>query len=204
MKKMLRDIFYEEIIRQCNFAILAFGDFETLLQKRQEQIFNDIKQGYIDLDPDHTFDHSEMINRVFLLLQTILISCANLSKILWPSPNVKNRDMREECEERGETLRKELSISDDHALRSREMRDAFEHFDERLHIWFKESERRNFVDTNIGPLGAVGGVATKDLLRWYDPSRQWVIFRGTVYKLGDVMTSIEKLRETSIANRNFL
>jgi hypothetical protein len=206
MEKILHDIFYEEILRQCNFAILAYDDLEMLMQKRQEKMLKDIKQGYVDIDPDHTFDHSETVTRVFLLLQTILISCANLSKIFWPSHYEHDRKKEcEECKERGETLRIELLFCDDgQILKSREMRNTFEHFDERLHAWFKESDYHNFVDTNIGPLGAVGGVATKDIFRWYDPSRRWLIFRGTIYKLRDVISSVEKLRGVIITNHSTL
>ncbi len=194
---MLLKLFYEEILRQCDFVIMAFNDLEKLLQKRHEKMIADIQRGHIDIDPDRTFDHSETITRVFLLLQTILISCANLSKIFWPS-SMSDKNKKKECDERGKNLRKELDIGDDHVLKNRIMRNSFEHFDERLHSWFNESEHHNFLDTNIGPLGAVGGIATKDIMRWYDPVRHWLIFRGTVYKLNEVIIAVKKLRETII------
>lgn len=61
------------------------------------------------------------LDRTWYSLKALLRSMANISKILWPGPDY---------EARGEQLRSRLSVSDDSPLKSRRMRDRFEHADE--------------------------------------------------------------------------
>jgi hypothetical protein len=193
MDDFLKRIFYDELARQCDFVIMGHKQLVEVALYRHKGIIESLNKGVLDLDSDRTFEHSTKIDNVFFLIQGILVSCANISKILWPGPT-KHKALQKGVDERASCLRGELKIEKPHLLENRSMRDSYEHFDERLHTWFNESDQKNFVDTSIGTLGAVGGIATKDMLRWYDPDRDWLVFRGHFYKLGEVVSAVKSLR----------
>jgi len=65
--------------------------------------------------------------------QTLPVAVANVSRLLWS-------DMGDNAE-RGRELRKRLSIGDDHPFKSGDMRNAFEHSDQRLDSWVASAER---------------------------------------------------------------
>ena len=124
-------------------------------------------------------------DRIWYSIQAFLVAAGNISKLLWPS--------EPRLPERGTELRASLSVGDESPLAPREFRNHFEHFDERLEKWSTSSERRNFVDSNIGPQGMVTGVEPGDFLRNFDPKTFAVTFRGDVYHLQPVANAIRDL-----------
>lgn len=74
--------------------------------------------------------HTVMWNSV----SSILTHSANLSKIFWPQPGRQtSADMKYEMQLRGEVLRSIFKVGNDSPLRSRAIRNRFEHLDEDLH-----------------------------------------------------------------------
>lgn len=83
-------------------------------------------------------------------LQTIVVSAANLSKIFWGSGGSKEEDRK--------PLRELLEVSDDSPLRDPDLRNDFEHFDERLERWIESPGRGGYVGRNVSysfPPGAI-------------------------------------------------
>lgn len=64
------------------------------------------------------------VHEILNELQNIVLQGASLSRYFWP--------VRKEYSKRGEFLRKALSVSEKSPLKSRDLRNAIEHFDERL------------------------------------------------------------------------
>jgi hypothetical protein len=88
-------------------------------------------------------------------VQSLLVSVANITKILKPNRKSKNPKAPEYIE-RGDYLRKYLFVpKDSPLLRSIDIRNDFEHFDERLHEWAQGSKYRILVDRNIGFSGSM-------------------------------------------------
>lgn len=71
---------------------------------------------------------------IFDSIRMALQFSANVSKVFWPSGSSPAR-------ERGRRLRKLTGIADDHALKSRALRNHVEHMDERLDNWTANSPR---------------------------------------------------------------
>lgn len=63
-------------------------------------------------------------------LQNLLIQAAAVSRYFWPA--------RDSHEWRGAQLRSAFGISNDNPLRSRELRNSIEHFDERLDLFLED------------------------------------------------------------------
>lgn len=114
---------------------------------------------------------------------------ANVSKTLWPIPKTSKP--------RGEWLRRQLGIGDDAALRSRSVRDAFEHLDERLERWVAEYPGATEVTRYIGPRDAMG-VADHEMVQWYDTETNTLHVLGKQVNLQDVTREMAELQRTLI------
>lgn len=84
-------------------------------------------------------------------LQGVLMAAGNISKLFWGSKSDKAE--AEKLERQREPLRKLAGVSDDSALRNRKIRNAFEHFDERIEDWFKEGNTKLFSSRSVGRPG---------------------------------------------------
>ena len=74
-------------------------------------------------------------------IHSILAAAANVSKILWPVPLSKAQ---------GSAIRELLCVRDDNALKNRSLRNAFEHYDERLEDWHANRASAASTDQLIG------------------------------------------------------
>ena len=105
---------------------------------------------------------SHDIDAVFLALQGVLVASANLSKLLWGSGGRRDAERSR--------LREGLQVADDSPLRDPDLRNDFEHFDERVERWFETSTNRNYVGRFIGPYSGIVGPATGDRFQHFDPT----------------------------------
>ena len=80
--------------------------------------------------------HADVDTEPWYSIQALLVAVANVSKFLWPT--------KKNSLERGKELREALSIEDDHPFNSRNMRNRFEHFDERLDSWIASGKGHHY------------------------------------------------------------
>jgi hypothetical protein len=103
------------------------------------------------------------VHYVFFALQNLLNAAANVSKALWGGGGKLSAERK--------PLRDSIGIGDDSPLRSVTMRNNFEHFDERLDRWWKDSARHNHFDLMIGPTAtSIVGAEDIERFRMFDPS----------------------------------
>lgn len=86
------------------------------------------------------FDSSVALDHV----QNIVFRAAAVSRYFWPS--------RKHYNNRGARLRTAFEVNEDSVLRNRELRDAAEHFDERLDNYLKEGIVGHIIPEWFGPL----------------------------------------------------
>jgi len=120
---------------------------------------------------------------VWASIQSILISSANISRILWPN---------KEYNERGVRLRKMLNISDDNTLRDRTFRNHFEHYDERIAKWFEEGANGVFIDLAMNPDLSFSSKNTK---RGYNTIDETVVFCGQKFDLNKLNEAMSEILE---------
>lgn len=98
-------------------------------------ISSEVKAGNtFDFDCSVALDH----------VQNVVFRAAAISRYFWPS--------RKTYELRGERLRTAFNIKDDSPLRNRDLRDAAEHFDERLDDYLKNGISGYVIPEWFGPL----------------------------------------------------
>lgn len=118
------DTYCGEVVTQATFAHIAY---QALREEMQ------LKSG-------------RDITACFAYAQMILTAGAQISKLFWPPTDNKASKWR------AEQLRAILNPSEE--LKSRSVRNSFEHFDEELDRWFATAEGRPLIDRIIAPDGA--------------------------------------------------
>ena len=87
-------------------------------------------------------------------------------------------------------------MTDASPLRVVDIRNDYEHFDERLERWWKTSTHHNYVGEMIGPRGSIGGSAIsedRDILRWFDNATGDLIFWGNELNVPTVVKEVQGL-----------
>jgi hypothetical protein len=144
-----------------------------------------VRMAKIDLKNCLTSDNSGL-DRPYYFLQSLVIALGNISKILWPRIKYKGR---------GIELRAFLEIKDDSPLKSRDLRNVFEHFDEYADDWFAEEERHRFSDRAVGSTEGWTIPTEKERLRILIPETWTMTCMGQEYKLGPAIQAAYELYE---------
>jgi hypothetical protein len=98
-----------------------------------------------------TLARSDLDEDAFLnQLQNVILQGATLSRFFWP--------VRKGHEARGEQLRTVFGVTDSSPLRDRGLRNALEHFDERLDLYLQASVVGHIIPRYVGPTPVASGV----------------------------------------------
>lgn len=130
-------------------------------------------------------DHFDEIE-VWCAIQSILMAAGNVSKIFWPPD--------ETYAARGDKLRKLLCVDDDNLLSDRKFRNHFEHYDERIEVWFEKNPSSVYIDLTIDSFEWIWGRALDTRHRVYNPLMKTLIFRGESFDLAAVLDELEEIR----------
>ena len=177
MKPRFEKAYLREVIIQSEYALIAEARMNELLKEGVPVLFFQAAQGFLS-------------------------HAAAISRILWP-PRKKDDRARG----RGEHLRAVLSVTDNHPLRTRTLRDHLEHFDERLDQWSQETTHGAIIDLVIGPASSfIGGVAVGrgDFLRVYEQDRKVFTFRGDEFNIQELAAGVKTVRAATIERMKLL
>src|SRR5215211_1903562 len=143
---------------QCEFILVAASDLDNAL-KAHDRLST---------------------TRAWLALQTIVISAANLSKLFWGSRGKKLEERR--------PLRESLGVELGSCLQSPDLRNDFEHFDERIATWYDE-HGNIFMSRNIGSPRSivVGGEPEATRFGQFDPATGELTFWANTVQIKDVI-----------------
>jgi hypothetical protein len=164
-----------EIKRNCDLALLAHKDILKYL--------GSMKPG-----------DKETLDRFWLSVESFLITVANTSKILWPSPPIGS-DLPTEVSSRRESLRGLLSVDDSSPLKHKKFRNHFEHYDFRIEKYAKDYENLTIIDSNIGPIDSVFSGANNVIMRHFDTDKFVLRFRDEEYSINQIVTAVNDLLE---------
>ena len=167
---MLRH-FQFEIEYQCKFALITY---------------NEIKRPHQGSD------------RTFYALQAFLVACGNISKIMWPQLPKKDEKRKQDLMKRGEMVRQSLSVNEDSPLANRDLRNHFEHYDERIESWYRDNKGQKFIDGFIGSRERIQrmlDVNNAKLLRHFDPETEVAVFLDETYDLKPVVSEVKNIYE---------
>ena len=126
-----------------------------------------------------TFDHVE----VWSSIQSILVSAANVSKILWP--------VKKQNKLRGEKLRQQLKVDKTNILSDRKFRNYFEHYDDEIEDWFNKHPSPVYIDLVMNP--SLRGYLASSCHRGYNSFNNTLIFRGESLDLNEVLKALDEI-----------
>ena len=118
-------------------------------------------------------------------VQVGITGAGNVSKALWGQGSRLAESRR--------PLRDSLTVPENSPFRDVSMRNHFEHYDERLDRWWRESPNHNHLDRMIGPPSGVVGLDDLDRFRVYDPTTNDVVFWGERFNMQAIATEAERL-----------
>jgi hypothetical protein len=121
----------------------------------------------------------------FSTVQGFLSAVANISKECWGQGG--------KYKEKRRALRESLEIPDDSPLQFTELRNHFDHYDERLDEWFDASSAQGFADFLIGPKDMIQGLDDQDSFRHYEPATGLFYFGGKAYNLAEMAQLVANL-----------
>lgn len=162
---------------------MSMATFFFIQDLAEQCIF--VRMAKIDLKNCLTSDNSGL-DRPYYFLQSLVIALGNISKILWP---------RRKYEKRGIELRTFLDIKNDSALKSRDLRNLFEHFDEKADDWFSEEERHKFSDRAVGSTEGWIIPTETERLRVFNLETWNMTCMGKDYQLGSAIQAAYELYE---------
>lgn len=125
------------------------------------------------------------VNHVFYGIQNLLNAAANISKALWGTGGRLAAERQH--------LRASIGVSDSSPLRDVVMRNNFEHIDERLDRWWRESTHHNHADLNIGPKAMIAGMADIDMFRAFDPATADITFWGQEFNVQAIVNEVQRI-----------
>lgn len=131
------------------------------------------------------YDHYDEIE-VKCSIQSFLVAAGNVSKILWPQ--------QKKYQVRGEKLRTLLKVDKNNLLYDRKFRNYFEHYDERIEVWFEEQSSAVYSDLVINPLKSIWGDIPENHHRAFNPLDKTLTFRGVSLDLKAVLNALEEIQ----------
>ena len=193
MDEYVKRIYLLEVATQCQFATNAVTALNNLLPKWEGITRNG------DVNMQTTLHHE-----IFRTIHSLMTHASNVSKLFWPAPpryrkGESDTDYQSRCSTtpklvRAAELRNVLGLPENgHVLKSRALRDHLEHFDERLDHWQATSVRRNYLHDSIGSKEKLVGFDDADFMRWFDPVKKLMLFRGESFDIQEIVNGIDDI-----------
>ncbi len=188
MDEWIREHYLREIALQCRYAITAYH----ALQRELQLLSENVGQWMVASQPTGP---AELIftERVFFHIQALLVAAAHVSKLLWPSRNMKKANLAR-ADARASALRQLLQVpelQEDSPIGNQKLRNVFEHFDDYLDKVL--SQHANIADMNIGIVGMIQSNVPFAYLRNYDQSTHLLTYMEDELALPPLLTELERL-----------
>ncbi len=166
-----KDVFVCEIKKQCEFAFIAYDEFQKIL--KNHNLSKNKEPPFLEC---------------WFYLQAFLIADANISKIFAPNPN------KPQYAQRGKELLELIPLGHEFNSGSRQLRNKFEHFDEYAEDMLQDS-RIPFIDSNWGDKDGFLNTDSSMYMRHFNPATREITFLNQSFKFEDRLNVIKKLYE---------
>ena len=134
---------------------------------------------------------------IFSEVQEGLAHSAALSRFFWP---VKKENALSDT--RGAKLRKAFGLDDHSPLRGRELRNAFEHFDEDLDRFLLENDAGYFFPTPMVDDHTLANKPPGKIFKLVDPAHHICVLLGRKFDFKSIRTEVTKVLNQAIAMDN--
>lgn len=125
------------------------------------------------------------VDRTFYAIQNLLNAGANISKALWGGGG--------KLAVQRKPLRDSIAVDDNSPLKNVNMRNNFEHFDERLDRWWAKSKRPIIIDLVVGPKSGIEGLGDIEKFRHFDPETADLIFWDQEFNIQAIVNEVQRI-----------
>lgn len=124
------------------------------------------------------------------LVQEAVGHAAALSRYFWPSPGGKLNKLKKY---RGIKLRSKFNLTEESALNNREIRNAWEHFDERLDSYMLEFDTGFFFPGCILGSHTLADDPTGHVFKLLDPDAEVLVLMGIKFHFSDIRSEVQQI-----------
>lgn len=156
--------YVHSILYAANQAAKAFERYELAVNERQ--------------DPETIFSE----------VQEGLLHSAALSRFFWPGGKVGALSRT-----RGANLRRKFDLEENSPLRDRQLRNAFEHFDEYLDQFLLENEIGSFFPTPMVADHTLADDQLGNIFKLVDPAHQICVLLGKKFEFYPIRVEVNKV-----------
>jgi hypothetical protein len=120
---------------------------------------------------------------------------AALSRFFWPSPQGKKDqpNVKKLKEARGKKLRSSFKLNKTSVLFNRELRNAWEHFDERLDLYLLENDSGMFFPSCIVDSHKLADDPIGHVFKLLDPEAECLVLMGEKYFFAPIRDEVERI-----------
>lgn len=161
------EFFLLEIQRQCAYGLYSIDEMQKYLNQ--------------EFEAD--------IVAFWYYAQGFLISCANVSKFLWGA-----RPMKETEKELRKSIRSMLGVNSRFSIKDRNVRNGFEHFDERVIDWLYQNPGLYITDSCIGDINSFENENTT-IFRFFSTKDYTITVQGEVYDVEKIAYELKYIKE---------
>jgi hypothetical protein len=138
-----------------------------------------------DVEPDYLVS----------VVQEAVGHAAALSRYFWPSSigSKKQANLKILKEKRGENLRKIFQLNEDSPLYNRDLRNAWEHFDERLDVYLLENISGMFYPTCVIGSHTQADDPIGHIFKLLDPEAECLVLMGEKYFFAPIRNEVVRI-----------
>jgi hypothetical protein len=140
-------------------------------------------------------DKDILPDELISIVQEAVGHSAALSRYFWPSPGGKKKqpNLIKVKEKRGEKLRLAFNLDDNSALYNRSLRNAWEHFDERLDCYCLENDSGDFFPRCIIDSHELADDPVRHIFKLLDIEEECLVLLGKKFFFSPIKESVQKI-----------
>ena len=134
------------------------------------------------------------------IVQEAVGHSAALSRYFWPSPQGKKKQpmLKQLKEKRGEKLRAAFEVDENSPLYNRDLRNAWEHFDERLDEYFLEHDSGYFFPSSLLNTHTLADDSMGHIFKLLDVQEECLVLMGEKYYFAPIRDEVYRIQKLAV------
>lgn len=142
---------------------------------------------------DHLIEHSADAASLIGAVQEAIGHIGALSRYFWPSPAGKKNKQQALRMARGRKLREHFGLTDESPLADRELRNAWEHFDEKLDTYLLSNDAGYFFPTPLMDSHALADESVGKIFKLIDTENECLVLLGKKFFFRPLRDELERV-----------
>lgn len=142
---------------------------------------------------DYLIENNADAASIISAVQEAIGHIGALSRYFWPSPSGKKNNQHSLKMARGEKLRAHYKIDMDSPLSDRELRNAWEHFDEKLDTYVMSNDAGCFFPTPIIDAHTMADDPVGKIFKLLDPEHECLVLLGRKFFFRPLRNEVERI-----------